>query len=121
MSDIIQEVTPLTRGIIWLVNSQPNVHNPYFKDIDYLLDGLLTECNKIPNDFSSQVIMGHNFNEPLYVIIVNKLNRSELDSYLSLFKNLNSENDILVLDEVKGIEKLRSMLGNFGHYLRVIK
>ena len=122
MSEIRKEVTPLTKGIIWLTSDEVSVQNSNYQDVDYLLDGLLTANLKATNHVSSRVIVGRNFNQSLFVMIVKELKASELDSYLSLFKNeLNTENDILVLDEVEGFENLRKQVGKLSSHLRVIQ
>lgn len=120
MNDLINEVTPLTRGIIWL-SHEVDVKNPHYKEIDYLLDGLLTANLALEGNFSSRVIMSQNFTHPLYVMVVHELKTNELESYLSLFKDMVTENDILVIDEVNGFEKLRHQLGKLSNHLRLIQ
>lgn len=98
-----------------------NAQNPHYSDIDYLLDGLLTAHLSEAGTVSSRVLMGQNFGRSLYIMIVHQLKQSEMDSFLSLFQDLTTENDILVIDEVNGFEKLRSCVGKLGSHLRVIQ
>lgn len=121
MSDLIQEVTPLTRGIIWLLKDEPGTDNSYYRDVDYLLDGLLTSNLEVTKNVSSRVIVGSNFNESLYVMVVYQLKDKELNSYLSLLKDLSSENDILVIDEANKYEDLRKSVGKLSSHFRLIK
>jgi hypothetical protein len=108
MNKLIDQVTPLTRGIIWLVNERPEVSNPHYGELDYLLDGLLTANLANTENFTSQVIIGNNYNSPLYVMIIKEINAREVESYVSLLeKDLITENDFIVIDESKNFEKLK--------------
>lgn len=120
MSDLIKNVTPLTRGIIWLVKDERDVHNPIYSEIDYLLDGLLTANLHVTNSASSRVIMGKNFNQLLYVLVAQNVVPAEFNSYVSLFKNLTPENDILIIDEMKAVDKIKPLLKNLSSHLRII-
>lgn len=121
MSDLIKLVTPLTRGIIWLVKDASNTSNPRYNQIDYLLDGLLTANLKAASDSSNKVIFGQNFNQPLHVMIVNEIKSNEVQSFVSLFKDLGPENDILVIDEWDGLSKLKIELEEIHSNLKVVK
>lgn len=121
MNEIIKEVTPLTRGIIWLAKDEKDSKSSHYKEIDYLLDGLLTANLNAGSEFSSRVIVGQNFNTSLYVLIAKELKANEIDSYASLLKDLGPENDILVIDEVSGLDKLKSAIGKLSTHLRVIQ
>lgn len=120
MNEIIKEVTPLTRGIIWLAKDEKDTKSSHYKEIDYLLDGLLTANLNAGSEFTSRVIVGQNFNTSLYVLIVKEIKANELDSYLSLLKDLTPENDILVIDEKNSYDKLKSAVGKLGSHLRQI-
>jgi hypothetical protein len=120
MNDLIKLVTPLTRGIIWLVKDGPALDNPHYSEIDYLLDGLLTANLKATNPDSNKVIVGQNFNQLLYVLILRDFKSTEVQSYVALFKNLNPENDIIVIDECDGFSKLKSELKPISSNLKII-
>lgn len=120
MSKLLDQVTPLTRGIIWLTDNEKDVQNPHYKDIDYLLDGLLTANLEATTNVTSRVIVGSNFGKPFYVMVIKEVVRSEVESYLSLFeKELISENDFIVLDESKSYEKLKSLLKPISSQIRI--
>lgn len=121
MSDLIKQVTPLTRGIIWLVKDETNTNNPHYADIDYLLDGLLTANLKQGSDVSSRVIVGQNFNQPLFVMIAKEVKSNELESFAGLLKDLNTEHDIILIDETGSSEQLRKQFGKFSSHLKVIQ
>ena len=100
MNNLLNHVTPLTRGIIWLTEDEKNQDSSYYKEIDYLLDGLLTANLKTVENVTSRVIVGKNFDKLFYVLVTNKVVPAEVQSFLSLFeKDLSSENDIILIDE----------------------
>lgn len=121
MSDLVKLVTPLTRGIIWLVKDASNTANPHYNEIDYLLDGLLTANLKMAGEASNKVIVGSNFNQSLYVMIVNEVKSAEIESFVSLFKDLGPENDILVIDEWDGLSKMKVELKGISSNLKVVQ
>ena len=121
MNEIIKEVTPLTRGIIWLAKDENDPKNSHYKEIDYLLDGLLTANLQVGSEVSSRVIVGQNFNTSLFVLIAKEIKSNELESYTSLLKDLGPENDILVIDELGNFDKLKNALGKLSGHLRVIQ
>jgi hypothetical protein len=121
MSDLIKFATPLTRGIIWLAKDEADHTNPRYKEIDYLLDGLLTaNLNTVPKA-TSRVIIGKNFDQPLYVFIARDILPNEVTSYISLLDNLSADTDILVVDEVDGLAKIKSHLSELTSHLRIIE
>lgn len=121
MIDFRTKVTPFTRGIIWTIQDQLDVSNPYYSEIDYLLDGLLTANLKISGMITSCVIVGKNFNRPLYVMIIKKVVPNEVDSFVNLIgKELGQENDIIVIDQSNQISHLKNSLKEIHSHLRSI-
>jgi hypothetical protein len=121
MNDLIKQVTPLTLGIIWFVKDESDLSNPHYREIDYLLDGLLTANLKVSKIDSSKVIVGQNFNKSLYVLILKEAKASEIQSYVSLFKkDLTAETDILVIDEWKGLPDLKKDFKDISPNLRLL-
>lgn len=121
MNNLLNQVSPLTRGIIWLTEKEQNFQSPVYKDIDYLLDGLLTANLETVENVKSRVIVGGNFNKSFFVLVASEINPAEVQSYLSLFSNdLISENDILVIDEINKFEALKPHLKAISSNLRVI-
>ncbi len=120
MSELINHITPLTRGIIWLV-AEESPSNQHYAHIDYLLDGLLTSNLVTAKNLSSRLVIGENFNKPLYVMIIREIKRQEIDSFVSLIKkDLGPENDIAVIDETNTLEKLKNELKDIHTHLRSI-
>ncbi|MFL5785420.1 MAG: hypothetical protein ACJ76H_12455 [Bacteriovoracaceae bacterium] len=107
MSDLIQEVTPLTRAIVWIRPDQISPKDDHYKAIDYLLDGLLTATLK-ENASPSSLLVGNNFDKKLLVFSTLKdPKKGELESFLSLLeKDLGSEDKILIVDDTEGREGL---------------
>jgi hypothetical protein len=120
MSDLIKQVTPLTRGIIWLVEDEKNTLNPYYSELDYLLNGLLTATLSQAIDMPSRVMVGENFSRSFVVMVANEIKSSDFDNYASLVKDLGPEDNILLIDELNLGEKLTTFTKNIGPYLRVI-
>lgn len=122
MSDLKSFVTPLTTGIIWFTKDETDTTNPHYGEIDYLLDGLLTANLKVSEVVSSRVIVGQNFDKPIYVMIVRDPKPTELDSFISLFKkDLGPENDVVVIDEWEGLEKVKKELKDISNNLKMIQ
>ena len=61
MTDLLAQVTPLTKGILWFAANEIGVQQRFYKDIDYLLNGLLTATKNSSPDFKSLVLIGENF------------------------------------------------------------
>lgn len=119
MTDFRTKITPLTRGIIWIIPEQLDVSNSYYSEIDYLLDGLLTAKLNISELTSSCLIVGKNFNRPLYVMIIKKIVPNEVDSFVNLIrKELGQESDIIVIDETNKIGELKNNLKEIHSHLR---
>lgn len=108
MSDFLSLITPHTTGIIWLPAGEINLNDPYYKSVDYILNGLLTAGIEQLSGLNSQVIIGKNFNHPIYVLIAKDLVPKELASFYSLFeKELKLESKILVIDEKDKFDQLQ--------------
>jgi hypothetical protein len=121
MNELRRVVTPLTAGIIWFVKDETKLSNPHYKEIDYLLDGLLTANLKASTVTTSRVIVGQNFNKPLYVMILKEPKREEIESYVALFKkDLVAESDILVIDEWNGLPELKKEFKEISTHLKSI-
>ncbi len=105
MSDLIREVTPLTKGIVWLRPEELSSKSEHYQSIDYLLNGLLTATLK-NNATQTALLMGQNFNRNIYVFATQKeIQKNELASFFSLIeKELGNEDKILVVDDVEGRE-----------------
>lgn len=105
MSDLIREVTPLTKGIVWLRPEELSSQSDHYQAIDYLLNGLLTATLK-NNSSQTALLMGQNFNRSIYVFATQKeVKQNELASFFSLLeKDLGTEDKILVVDDVEGRE-----------------
>lgn len=121
MNDLIKQITPLTRAIIWIVKDECQPSHPFYAEIDYLLDGVLTANLKTNKELTSRVIVGKNFNKPIYVMIVKDMKSNELQSFATLVKqDLKDENDIIVLDEAHGLEKLKQELKSISSHMKVL-
>lgn len=121
MNELIKQITPLTRAIIWIVKDECQPTHPFYAEIDYLLDGILTANLKTNKELTSRVIVGRNFDKPIYVMILKEMKKNELQSFLTLVKqDLGPENDILVLDEADGLEKLQQELKSISSHMKIL-
>lgn len=123
MNDLIQEVTPLTKAIVWLRPETISSQNGHYKALDYLLDGLLTATLK-DNTNTTSLFVGKNFARQIYVFATMKDPRkAELESFFSLLeKDMGAEDRILVVDDVEGREGfLRLIPGKLLPHFHVIR
>lgn len=99
MSELIREVTPLTRALIWIMPQELEPGHPHYQDVDYLLDGLLTATlSRAPK--TNHILIGKSFGKELYVYCLNDLNGAEIKSYADLLqKEISGEEKILVVDD----------------------
>lgn len=111
MNDLVREVSPLTRAIVWLRPAIFTAQQTHYKPIDYLLDGLLTATLK--NHLGeSTLLVGQSFNRELYVFVTEKApKKNELESFFSLLeKGLRAEDRILIVDDVEGRESFLKLI-----------
>jgi hypothetical protein len=98
MTDLLAQVTPLTKGIIWITSGEISTNNKFYKEIDYLLNGLLTATLK-SGPSSSHVLLSENFGSSFYVL-AGQVDKKNLASYLDLVNpHLSVENQVLLIDE----------------------
>jgi hypothetical protein len=104
MTEVLSQVGPEVRGIIWFGHETIGPDSETYKALDYLLNGLLTASLSDNPNASSWVILSSNFHYPLLAFIVRKFIPQELESYLTLVrKELNDGNKVLLINEVPGV------------------
>lgn len=120
MSNLLSQITPLTKGILWLsIDVSPA--NNHYREIDYLLDGLLTASLVENKGAKSQLIVGENFGKSFYVMIVSEQKENELLSFLQLIKkDLGPESNLVVIDEKACLEGIKPTLKDLIPYFKVI-
>jgi len=120
MTSLLDQITPLSRGIIWFPTTESIKNSSYFSEIDYLLNGLLTANLNYSTHFSSKLIIGENFKSPLYVMIIREIKEQEIESFITLIKkDLNTRNDITVIDETHSLLKIKKELKEISSHLKV--
>jgi len=120
MSNLPNQITPLTKGILWL-SADVSPANNHYREIDYLLDGLLTASLVENKDSKSQLIIGENFGKPFYVMIVIEQKENELLSFLQLIKKeLGTESNIVVIDEKASLEGIKPTLKDLIPYFKML-
>lgn len=121
MNNLIKQVTPLTRAIIWILKDECDPSHAHYTEVDYLLDGILTANLKASKELSSRVLVGKNFDRPLYVMLIKEMKQSELQSFITLIStDLGPENNILVIDETNNFEKMKPMMKSVSANIQLL-
>jgi hypothetical protein len=121
MSNLLKQVTPLTRGIIWFPKVDFLNTNPNYGDIDYLLDGLLTANLNQSLNFTSKLIIGRNFKSPFYVMVIQEVRESEIQSFVSLIKkDLHPGTDVVIVDEMNKFHLIKNEVREINSYLKLM-
>jgi SRSO17 transposase len=110
MTDLLAQVTPLTKGIIWLTGGNISPHKNFYKEIDYLLNGLLTATLTSQPDLS-HVLLAENFGQSFYVFAGSNAKAKDVDNFLELIKSqLEAENNVLLIDENDSFKELKKSI-----------
>jgi hypothetical protein len=110
MTSLLSQVTPLTRGLLWLSSGEVSLETPYYKDVDYLLNGLLTATLKASTADGGHVLLSENFGQPFYVLVANNFSEKEIASFFELIKTqLNEESNVLLIDEMDAFAKVQKL------------
>ena len=111
MTDLLEQVTPLTKGIIWITNGEISSQAKFYKQIDYLLNGLLTATLNSSTP-SSHVLLGNNFGTNFYVL-AGTVDEKNLNNYFELLKlQLSDESRVLLIDEADVYKTLNKKLSH---------
>jgi len=110
MTSLLSQVTPLTKGLLWLTSGVISSENSFYKDVDYLLNGLLTATLKSSSAEGGHVLLSDNFGNPFYVLVSNTFSEKEIGSFFELIKTqLNDESNILLVDEAQAFAKIQKV------------
>ena len=108
MTDLLGQVTPKTMGIIWSTSGEINSQKSFYKEIDYLLNGLLT-ATLLSAPATAHVLVSSNFGHDFLVLAGHEINPTQLDSFLKLVTpKLSGEQNLLLIEENGSFDKLRS-------------
>lgn len=100
MTNLLSQVTPITKGLLWFTNGDISPEKTYYKDVDYLLNGLLTATLNGSESAGAHVLVSENFGNSFYVIVGNKISEKEFSSFYNLIApQLTGESNILLIDE----------------------
>lgn len=109
MTDLLAQVTPLTKGIIWITSGEITTQNKFYKEIDYLLNGLLT-ATLTSTPSTAHVLLSENFGNSFYVLAGN-IDEKSLKNYVELVKpQLSAENQVLLIDENDSFKNLKKAI-----------
>lgn len=111
MTNLLSQVTPLTKGLLWFTNGEITPEKAYYKDIDYLLNGLLTATLKSTASDGSHVLISENFGESFYVIVGHGVSEKALSNYFELIKpQMSEEKVLLVIDEANVLAGFKKII-----------
>ena len=110
MTSLLSHVTPLTKGLVWLSSGDVSVEKSYYKEVDYLLNGLLTATLKSSAANGGHVLLSENFGQPFYVLVSNNFSEKEIASFFELIKSqVHEESNILLIDEIEAFGKVQKI------------
>ncbi len=111
MINLIPEVSPETRAILWFTKANLEPQSKYYKSIDYLTDGVLTASLRSQSGNTNHVLIGENFGSTLFILIAQELKDAEIKSFMDLIKkDFAADHDILVIDESESLPKLKKLI-----------
>ena len=101
MNDLLNLVTPDTRGIIWFTSLPINIDSPKYRDIDYLANGLLTSTISNLEQVPSHVIVSESFGKSFFIFLIKEFNSKEVESFINYISTqLKGEDNLLLIDEI---------------------
>jgi len=107
---LLSQVNPQTRGLLWFTAQPLSAELRYYKDVDYLLNGLVTSTLSTSGPKPCHVLVGENFGQLFYVIIVQSLPEKEIRSFFELIKpQMNEGAHLLLIDEGQGFAKIQKL------------
>lgn len=110
MINLIAQVSPETRAVIWFPKSVLESQSHHYKSIDYLTNGILTATLLSQPHDANMVLMGENFGSSLLILIAKDIKESEVKSFMNLVKkDFTPENEVLVIDENDFFTKLQKI------------
>ncbi len=110
MINLLSQITPLTKGLLWLTNGEMSIEKKHYKEVDYLLNGLLTATLKNSHLNQNSVILGENFGNTFFVFVGSSISENELRSYFELIKpHISGESDLLLIDELESFSKIQKI------------
>lgn len=122
MTNLLSEVHPITRGLIWITKDGPSVQSQVYKDVDYLLNGLLTATLNVKKLEGSQVLLSENFGKSFYVFITSAPSKTDMSNFENLVApSMGLENEIIVIDENGQFGELtKGLTGPIKSWLRPV-
>lgn len=110
MNSLLAQVTPLTKGLLWLTNSTVAPGNPFYKDVDYLLNGLLTATLRASDASNGHVLISENFGQTFYAYVGSINSEKNIRSFFELIAPLmGQENNLILIDEIGAFPQIQKM------------
>jgi hypothetical protein len=110
MTSLLSKITPLTKGLVWFAKEEINTESSHYREVDYLLNGLLTATLKNQSVHGCHVLVSENFGENFYVLIGHTFSEKEIASYFDILKTqLRGESDLLLIDEINSFALIQKI------------
>ena len=100
MSDLLNLVTPDSRGIIWFTKQPIDFDSKKYRDIDYLANGLLTSTLTNLDHSPSRMVVSESFGKSFFIFLIQTINQKEIESFINYVSvQLKGEDNLLLIDE----------------------
>lgn len=110
MNNLLSQVTPLTKGLLWLTNTPVVPGKPFYKEVDYLLNGLLTATLKGSDSSHGHVLVGENFGQTFYVYVGSTDTEKNIRSFFELLApQMGQESNLVLIDEMSAFPQLQKI------------
>jgi hypothetical protein len=110
MTNLKHKVTPLTRGLIWTSSGPIHANLSNYRDIDYLVNGLITASLSQNPELECRVIISESFGEYFYLLMGKNITDKEFENFFNLIKTqLTGENHLLLVDENQSFERIQKL------------
>lgn len=109
-TSLLSQITPQTRGLLWFTSRPMSSELGHYKEVDYLLNGLLTSTLATSGSKPCHVLVGENFGQLFYVITSDSMPETEIRSFFELIKpQMNEGTHLLLIDENQSFAKIQKI------------
>jgi len=111
MNNLLKQITPNTKGVIWISPDIHDVDSFYFKTMDYLLNGLYSSTRISNPEASDLTLVGESFGKPIYIYAAKEFKNDSLKNFFSLFdQSLTDDQKIIWISENQTLEGIYDKL-----------
>lgn len=111
MNNLLKQITPNTKGVIWISPEIDDVQSYYFKTLDYLLNGLYSATKLANPEAKDHTFVGDSFGRSVYVYVAKEFKNDSLKNFFSLFdQSLTDDQRIIWISENQSLEGIYDKL-----------